>query len=412
MHLNIFAFAIPLFTGLMLMEYYISRKRKLEIYHFEEAVANINVGIGERLSDVLTTGSFFFVFSWIHRHFALLDIHPGLWSWIILFLCTDFVWYWYHRVSHEVNIFWAGHIVHHQSEDFNFTVSARITVVQAVARGLFWCVLPFIGFPPAMITVFLLIHGFYPFFTHTQLVGKLGWVEYIFVTPSHHRVHHSSNPEYLDKNYGDVLIIWDKIFGTYADQKEQPVYGLTKPLNSYSFLWQHFHFFLELLVAMRNSDGVVAKFKILLGKPAIIDESIRPALENKLFAHTNHNNRINKTSCSSPSIWAYICCQTLITLAVLFLLVLFIQYIQPLQLFLAALFIVLSVVHTGAMLEQQRWIFQLDIVRLMVAFGWIYTFGPAAWIKWSMLFIVIAIVLGIRTLRDQYNGWFFKSAEI
>ncbi len=133
-------------------------------------------------------------------------------------------------------------MVHHQSDDFNYTVSTRITIFQAVARGLFWSVLPLLGFPPDMIAVFLIIHGVYPFFTHTQLVGKLGWLEYVFVTPSHHRVHHSSNPEYLDKNYGDILIIWDKLLGTFAEEKEEPKYGLTKPLNSYSFLWQHFHF--------------------------------------------------------------------------------------------------------------------------------------------------------------------------
>jgi sterol desaturase/sphingolipid hydroxylase (fatty acid hydroxylase superfamily) len=177
--------------------------------------------------DVFTMVPFFYFFDYIHRHFAIFDLNPGAWTWVILFLATDLVWYWYHRLAHEINIFWAAHIVHHQSEDYNYTVSARITVFQASLRCLFWAVLPLLGFSATMIAVLLLVHGCYPFFIHTQTIGKLGWFEYLFVTPSHHRVHHASNPQYLDKNYGDVLIIWDKLFGTFAVEQEKPVYGLT-----------------------------------------------------------------------------------------------------------------------------------------------------------------------------------------
>src|SRR5690606_24221268 len=113
---------------------------------FNEAIANINVGIAERLSDILTTGLFYFFFCWIYEHFALFQIKENVFTWVFLFLMTDLMWYWYHRFGHEVNIFWGVHVVHHQSEDFNYTVSARITVFQAAARCLFWAVLPLIGF--------------------------------------------------------------------------------------------------------------------------------------------------------------------------------------------------------------------------------------------------------------------------
>ena len=237
MHLNYLAFGVPLFTGLMLLEYYWSKKRQRKgIFRFHETVANLNVGIAERLSDLFVAGVFYFLFDWLNKHVALFSIRSGPVTWIFLFLLTDLLWYWYHRFGHEINLFWGAHVVHHQSEDFNYSVSARITVFQAAARCLFWSVLPLIGFPAEMITVFLLVHGTYPFFTHTQMIGRLGWLEYVLVTPSHHRVHHSSNPQYLDKNYGDVLIIWDKLFGTFAGEEETPVYGLTKPLGSSSFL--------------------------------------------------------------------------------------------------------------------------------------------------------------------------------
>ena len=141
-------------------------------------------------------------------------------TWFLLFLATDLVWYWYHRLAHEINVFWAAHVVHHQSENFNYTVSARITVFQSVVRCMFWCILPLLGFPAIMVSTFLIIHGMYPFFIHTQALGRWGWFEKILVTPTHHSLHHASNPEYLDKNYGDVLIIWDKIFGTFVQGKK------------------------------------------------------------------------------------------------------------------------------------------------------------------------------------------------
>ncbi|MFY7840133.1 MAG: sterol desaturase family protein, partial [Lacibacter sp.] len=257
MQLNLLAFAVPLFTGFMLLEYKMAlKKQKQQLFSFDEAVANVNVGIAERLSDLFTTGLFYYFFAWIYQHFALFDIKPNWFTWIALFLFTDLLWYWYHRFGHEVNIFWGFHVVHHQSDDFNYTVAARITVLQSTARSLFWSFLPLLGFPPEMITTLLLIHGAYPFFTHTQLIGKLGWLEYVFVTPSHHRVHHSSNPQYLDKNYSDVLIIWDKFFGTFAKEEEKPKYGLTKPLNSHSFLWQHFHFIMEILVSFKRAATI------------------------------------------------------------------------------------------------------------------------------------------------------------
>jgi alkylglycerol monooxygenase len=180
----------------------------------------MNVGVAERLIDLFTAGAFYYFYAYLYEHFALFDIEEGVLLWIALILATDFVWYWYHRMGHEINLFWGFHVVHHTSEEFNYTAGTRITIFQAVLRTGCWAVLPIIGFPPGMITTMLIIHGLYPFFTHTQLIGKLGILEYVLVTPSHHRVHHASNEKYLDKNYGDMFIIWDKLFGTFAQEEE------------------------------------------------------------------------------------------------------------------------------------------------------------------------------------------------
>jgi hypothetical protein len=246
-----------------------------------------------------------------------------------------------------------------------------------------------------MITILLLIHGAYPFFTHTQLIGKLGWLEYIFVTPSHHRVHHSSNEIYLDKNYGDVLIIWDKLFGTFAKETETPVYGLTKPLNSHSFLWQHFHFLLEMIVAYRRADGLWEKLKVIFGRPDNIDPRIRILLEKKLL---NRNEHFAQT----PFLKAFIATQTIVTLSTLFLFILFGHYYNGWQLFIGTVFILLSVISTGAMIEQKKWVFYLDFARLTLVGAFIFSFYPSVFLLNILLLGLLIILLYYKNIQNRY----------
>lgn len=369
--MNWLAFAIPLFLFFMGLEYLVSKIQKKKYFRFTNSVANLNVGIAERLLDSFTVGLFYFVYDYLHRHYALFDIQANTWTWIGLLIATDFVWYWYHRLAHEMNVFWAVHVVHHQSDDFNYTVSARITVFQAAVRTLFWSVLPIIGFPAEMITTILLVHGLYPFFIHTRTIGKLGWLEYVLVTPSHHRVHHASNPEYLDKNYGDVLIIWDKLFGTFVEEKAESVYGLTKPLDSHSFLWQHFHGLLEVLVAAYRSKGWSAKRKIVFGPPDLIDPGIRTELEER-FLSAQAVSR-SAANLQSRRFRGYVAGQLAGTLLILFALLLFEASIPGYLQFLTALFILLTLINCGALLEQRQWVLYLEIGRVAILWLGLYT---------------------------------------
>lgn len=396
------ALAVPFFLSFMFLEYYISKKKNKKTHQFNESIANINVGIVERISDLLTTGSFFFIFSWLNAHFSLFKIESNWFTWILLFLATDLIWYWYHRFGHEVNLFWAAHIVHHQSEDFNYTAAARITVIQAIARGLFWSILPIMGFPAHMITILLLIHGTYPFFTHTQLIGKLGWLEYIIVTPTHHGVHHSSNPEYLDKNYGDMLIIWDKIFGTYAMQTVTPKYGLTSSLNSHSFLWQHFHYFLELALAVRLAKSFKEKIKIIFGSPANFDPRIRVVLERKL------SQKVTQIGYTSKLIRA-IKMKTITTVLVLFITILFSKTITSGYLFLLTIFIILSVIITGAMLEQKRWIFHLEFLRFSIVCLGLYLSFPTLYLTALVIALIVLIVFFYKSIALKYQHFLYAT---
>lgn len=402
MKLNYIAFAVPFFASFMVLEYYISKRKNKDVHRFNESVANVNVGIVERITDLLTTGTFYFIFSWLNTNLSIFSIESSVATWVLLFFATDLVWYWYHRFGHTINLFWATHIVHHQSDDFNYTAAARITVFQAVARGLFWCVLPILGFKAEMITVLLLIHGTYPFFTHTQLVGKLGWLEYIIVTPSHHRVHHSSNPEYLDKNFGDMLIIWDKIFGTYAEETVEPQYGLTQSLDSYSFLWQHFHYVLELTVAFRMAKTFRKKVKVIFGGPNDIDYRIRFLLERK-FSKKAVDIQYSKKLINA------IITKTIVTMVVLFFTILFSEYITASIMFLLTGFIVLSVIVTGAMLEQKKWIFHLEFLRIGIVAYIAFSFFPDTLLFPAVGLFGITGLLFYQSIHSKYQEYLFST---
>ena len=366
MGLNYLAFAIPAFFIFVFIEYQIAQRQKREkIFRYESTVANFSVGIAERLLNLFIAASFYQVYDWVYSNYALFDISTKWYVWVLLLLATDLVWYWYHRLGHEINFLWAAHIVHHQSEEFNLSAAARITTFQAVFRNVFWCILPFIGFHPTMIISILLVHGAYSFFTHTQMVGKLGWLEKIFITPSLHGVHHASDEKYLDKNYGDVFVFWDKLFGTFQQEEEAPKYGLTHPLKSYSFLWQHFHYYLEIGEAYKRANGFRAKWDALFGSPALMDQNIRPILEKRF-----EQNKIKKNS--RVNFRLYLNIQLIVVVAILTGLTLFFNVIDSWGKIAISSFILITLINIGALLEQRRWIYYLECFRLILILAYLF----------------------------------------
>ncbi|RFS23957.1 sterol desaturase family protein [Chitinophaga silvatica] len=395
MHLNYLALAVPFFLVFIGLEYLISQKQGKRYFKFNDSVTNLSIGIFERLLDVFTVGMFYYVYAYLHTRFGIFDIRPGVLLWVALLICTDFIWYWYHRLGHEVSLFWCAHVVHHQSEEFNYTVSARITVFQAFIRTGFWAILPIIGFPPGMITTMLLVHGLYPFFIHTRTIGKLGILEYILVTPSHHRVHHASNPKYLDKNYGDMFIIWDKLFGTFQKEEEEPVYGLTKPLQSNSFLWQHFHFILEMIYTVRRTDGWKNKFKVVFGKPDYVDPGAREELESRFLIQNHEKTEMSK-------LYNYVLWQIAVTLMLLFTFLLFENYVPAAIQVGIALLILLTLINCGAIMEQKQWVFYLEFARygvlgLILLYTW-----PSPLLFSCELILLLTAVYFQAGLKQQY----------
>lgn len=392
------ALVIPMILIFMVLEYiWAIFSKKRNYFSFEGSISNVSIGIAERMCYLVFAGIYYYVFVWIHEHWALFTI-PRHWAvWVLLLLLTDLLWYWYHRLGHEINIFWGAHIVHHQSEDFNFTTAARITIFQSWVRTLFWCMMPLIGFHPDMVVSILLVHGGYSFFTHTQMIPKLGFLEKILITPSHHRVHHASNEKYLDKNYGDVFVFWDKLFGTFQEEEEQAVYGLVKPLESRSFLWQHFHFFFEMREACREQPNLWGVLKVIFGRPDMVTEAHarRARLRFGVKTAKGELTRLQRV---------YLGLQTAIGLMLLFWFTLnFANFEWTTQLFMLGT-IAVTLVLIGAVMEKKDWSVYLEVVRFGIVTVWLLTFfGMNGYM--AMLLMALAWAVAGESWKSKYRDW-------
>ena len=240
----------------------------------------------------------------------------------------------------------------------------------------------------------LIVNGTYSFFTHTQVIGKLGLLEYILITPSLHGVHHSSNEKYLNKNYGDLFVFWDKLFGTFQKEEEKPVYGLTHPLKSYSFLWQHFHYFFELYYAVSQANRIVDKLKIIFGKPETLDQNIRVELEKRFIPQQEPVSTMLRYK-------AYLVIQIIAVILILFLMALFYNSLENLEKSVYSLFILITLINCGAMLQYRRWIYYLEYLRLFLMTSYLSFLmeSPPAFIFSAM---VIMIFVSSNTPKRYY----------
>ena len=266
----IFVVATPVFIAVTLWEYLRIRHDPTRM-DVPEALRNFALGAGYQLTELLFAGLIAFpVYAFLYHH-RLLDLELNWAMGLLTFLGVDFCFYWMHRSSHRIRWFWAAHVVHHSSERMNFSTAMRQNATNIFnGMWLFYVPLALIGFNPVWIGVAYALSLVYQFFIHTTLVGKLpGWVETVFNTPSHHRVHHGRNPGYIDRNYGGTLIVWDRLFGTFVAEDEQapPDYGITRPVHSRNLLVLWTHEYVDLFRAMARPGGLQARLKHLWKPP-------------------------------------------------------------------------------------------------------------------------------------------------
>jgi alkylglycerol monooxygenase len=268
--LNPIVYAIPVFMITIVIEAAIAWRKKRAVYDIPDALGSLHNGVVSRLAGVFVaviTGGLYVVVWQNYRAFELPASSPLVW--IFALFAYDLCYYWNHRMGHEMNIMWASHVVHHSSEYFNLSTALRQSSTGGFFGWMFYMILAVIGIPPAVFAVVALIDLLYQYWVHTELIGRMGVLDRIMVTPSNHRVHHGQNDYCIDKNYGGIFIIWDRIFGTFVDERdgEKIVYGIRKPLNSYNALWSNFHVYAELLKQSLTAKGLRAKIAVWFAPP-------------------------------------------------------------------------------------------------------------------------------------------------
>ena len=258
-------YAVPFFIALIVVELLADRWRGQRNYRVADAINSLSTGVLSTTTGLLTKGVGLLTYAFAVKHLALIELPAqSVWTWVFAFVLYDFCYYWLHRMGHERNILWAAHSVHHQSEDYNLSTALRQTSTGFLLSWIFYLPLAVLGVPLVVFISVASLNLLYQFWVHTRHVPKLGWFEWFFVTPSNHRAHHAQNALYMDRNYGGVFILWDRLFGTFQeeDDNEPVVFGVTTPLASWNPLWANLQFYAQLWSDARRTESKWDKLRI------------------------------------------------------------------------------------------------------------------------------------------------------
>ena len=250
------AIATPVFFLLMAIELVVARRRGLrDAYRLNDAVNSLSLGVISEVVKLFARVLIIGIYAWLFQHVALGTWPTDTWwAWVLAVVFYDFCYYWNHRLGHESAVFWAAHVVHHQSQCYNLSTALRQTSSGALLSWVFYVPMAVAGVPPEMFAVAAIVDLLYQYWIHTEVVGKLGWFDRWFASPSNHRVHHAVNDCYIDRNYGGILMLWDRIFGTFVEESEKCVYGTRAPLESWDPLWANVEVYADLARKSRHVD--------------------------------------------------------------------------------------------------------------------------------------------------------------
>lgn len=396
------AYAIPVFFLLIGVELWWTRDQRR--YRLTDAINDLSCGVLQQIFTVFAKTALFAGYLWIYQQWRLMEVPINRWwAWVICFIGVDFCYYWFHRLSHEINALWAAHVVHHQSEDYNLAVALRQSVVQGVFSSFFYWPLALLGFPPLMFLALSAANTLYQFWIHTQAIKRLGLLEWVFNTPSHHRVHHGRNPIYIDRNHGGTLIIWDRLFGTFQGETEPVVYGITKPLASWSPLWANLHYWIELVQSARQTSGWWNKVRVFLKPPGWFPDDLGgfqpppPVAPDYRKFDTPVGTRV-KVYCL-----AHFALIVIATFAFLF------AYPELRSLMRAGIAVWLSwsLINIGGLLQIQAWAHWSDFFRVLASLPLVSSLllnqhKPLILVSWLLILLGAIWVLGLR--QEQKNN--------
>jgi len=266
---DVYAYGIPIVLLLIAAEVSYSSSRGLKFYKLEDTLAGLGLLLGNFFIGLLTKSSIFLIYVYLYQFklIAVNDLLPVWAVWLVTFIMIDFIYYWYHRFSHRVRFMWAVHMNHHSSEEMNFTVSLRQAWFGPITKVPFFILMPLVGFDPIITAVAGVASTLWGVIGHTQWIKRLGILELVFVTPSSHRVHHGSNECYIDKNYGNLLIVWDRLFGTFAEEVEPVKFGIRNNVKTFNPIKITFMFWSQMISDFNRSTSTKGKLLSFFGRP-------------------------------------------------------------------------------------------------------------------------------------------------
>jgi len=358
---NYIALAVPFFFLLIGIELLVARRRGRVVYRSEDALADLGCGVTQQIIVLFANGALFGIYLWIYNHARLVDLgkHPAA-AWVVALFGVDFIYYWWHRTSHRVNLLWAAHAVHHQSEDYNLAVALRQAVLTPFTSLPFSLPLALIGIPPLMFVVADSVSTLYQFWIHTELVGRLGPLEAVLNTPSHHRVHHARNPEYIDRNYGAILIIWDRLFGTFAPEHAPPVFGITRPFRSFNSIRAQLQPVIEVVATSLRAPRLAERLRVWLAPPErTFSWEGAPAGPPPLDA-AKFTVRV------APRLQRYIWVNFALVIAATFVLMMWSESLPRRTLLCGAALILLALLSFGGLVDGRRWARPVELGRVAI----------------------------------------------
>jgi sterol desaturase/sphingolipid hydroxylase (fatty acid hydroxylase superfamily) len=407
-------YAIPFFVVLMLIEIGYGHFIKQQKYKVMDTVSSISSGLTNIVKDSLGLGVILVSYPYLVKHLALVQIEASWLVWLVAFLAIDFAGYWNHRLSHHVNLFWNQHVIHHSSEEFNLACALRQSISNLI--GYFPLLLlpaAFLGVPEQVVAILAPVHLFAQFWYHTQHIGKMGWLEYVIVTPSQHRVHHAINPEYIDKNLGQVLCIWDRLFGTFQEELEEvlPQYGVLKPAQTWNPIHINFQHLWRLMQDAWHTKNPWDKFRIWFMPTGWRPADVSGKYPREIIEDVYHFERYKPPA--SGALKAYAIFQMIATLALLLFMFYNYSAIGFDGLLLFGAFIFAGIYGYTTLMDGKRYAAWIESGRALAGFALIGLTGD--WFglgeQWAAGTLVIGLYFAITLFGGLYFTFFEEKAK-
>ena len=394
--MNVYTFISPIVVLLLVAEIIYCVRVKNGKYPFQDTITNLGTGIGNQCINLAVA---FFVYKFYGWLYALTPLRiPETWyTLVLLLLLQDFVFYWFHRLGHTINIFWAAHMPHHSSEEMNLSVGIRASFTQRLFQFLFFdWVLVVIGYSPEAVYAMAAVHLLLAYWHHTALINKMGWWEKYFVTPSHHRVHHGVNPQYIDKNFSEFLIVWDKWFGSYEEEVEEVCYGVTHPPRTWDPIHINFQYWNQLWQDARATQYLWDKLRIWFMPIGWRPRDLEPHFKGGRIGYTKAE-QTKYVSDPMKRSKNYLVSQIAVGLGVLFLTINLKLPLEYWHRIILSVNIFIMIMSWGGILESKSWAKALESIRLVVlSISLIYVLHDSGVATYeSLSTIVILLIAGL-----------------